>query len=166
MTEVRGWRKGWGPGHQVEHSLRPPLFEHRCMWGKGRGELQEHAVRRLRLSPSTHPTQGAQPGTPGATWVRAWCGSRGKVWGAGWLTVGQLLGGACGQKAGEGGPQTGSRGQFSWTVPAGAGRRGWCPRGIQAPAQGVEAPDLPPLRRAREQGARLPISGRAAPRAP
>lgn len=80
MTEVRGRRKGWGPGHQVEHSLRPPLFEHQCMWGEGRGELQEHAVGRLRLSPSTHPTQGAQPGTPGATWVRAWCGSRGKVW--------------------------------------------------------------------------------------
>ena len=51
----------WPPGDTFTAS---PPFEHQCMWGKGRGELQEHTVGRLSLSPSAHPTQGAQPGTP------------------------------------------------------------------------------------------------------
>lgn len=86
--------------------MRHPMFEHQCvLGGKVRGELWEHAVGWLLLSPSAHRTEGAQPGNAGATWMRVLGGSRGRACGSGLALLWSSLGG--GQAAGLGWPGTG-----------------------------------------------------------
>ena len=108
------------------------------------------------LSPSAHPTEGAQPGNPGATWMRVLGGSRGRACGSElaspWSSLvgrASCWAGLAGQRPGEGRGQTGGDGGGSprlfWQVLGGGAG---VPEEIQAPALGVKAPDLPPLRRA------------------
>lgn len=128
--------------------MRHPMFEHQCvLGGKVWGELWGHAVGWLLLSPSAHPTEGAQPGNAEATWMRVL-----GLWEWAGITLEQPRGragcwaGLDGHRAGEGRGPTGGAGGSPPRLVLGGGAG--VPEEIQALAQEVEAPDLLPLRRA------------------
>lgn len=118
--------------------------------GEGCGVGYRHAERDNCFCYPAHPTEGAQPGSPGAMWVRAFGWEQKEGWGSGLASSWSSLVG--GQAAGLGWLGRGQvREESKQLVGGGSPRLFWKVLGggagvseeIQAPAQGVEASDLP-----------------------